>query len=137
MGTEFFAGRVTAVVAESSGREYIFHLDVSPMPKKLGIEQFQAMLDDIRSFDATLLVGTSSATMGFGREGQSGGFESLVQLARLRQHGPAFWLRFVRFRVYLSVSCAQPLKLCHSHAFGDFIRVHFEIAAWWLLQWDS
>ena len=86
----FFAGRVTAVVAESSGREYIFHLDVSPMPKKLGIEQFQAMLDDIRSFDATLLVGTSSATMGFGREGQSGGFESLVQLARLRQHGPAF-----------------------------------------------
>jgi hypothetical protein len=86
----FFAGRVTAIVVEPSGRENLFALDVSPTPKKLGLEQFQDMLDDIRAFDATLLLGASSASMGFGREGQSGGFESLVQLARLRQHGPGF-----------------------------------------------
>lgn len=86
----FYAGRVTAVAVEPSGREYSFPVDVSPTPKKLGIEQFDTMLAEIRNFDTTLLLGTSSAAMRFGREGLLGKFDLLVQLARLRQHGPGF-----------------------------------------------
>jgi hypothetical protein len=86
----FFAGRVTAAIVEPSGQEHTFLVDVSPASKKVGFEQFDAMLDDIRSFDTTLLLGTSAAAMGFGREGRLSRFEPLVQLARLRQHGPGF-----------------------------------------------
>lgn len=86
----FFAGRVTADVVESSGQEHFFQVYVSPTRKKLDAEQFDVMLEQIRAFDTTLLLGASAAAMGFGREGRTGRFEPLVQLARLRQHGPGF-----------------------------------------------
>ncbi|WP_161564006.1 DUF2357 domain-containing protein [Cupriavidus lacunae] len=86
----FFAGRVTAVVLAASGQEYAFQFDVSPTPQKLGAEQFDAMLSEIRDFDTTLLVGASAAAIGFGRQGRPGNFEALVQLARLREHGSSF-----------------------------------------------
>ena len=86
----FFAGCVTADVVEPSGLEHTFRVYVSPTRKKLDAKQFDVMLDQIRSFDTTLLLGASAAAMGFGREGRFGRFEPLVQLARLRQHGPGF-----------------------------------------------
>ena len=86
----FFAGRVVVDAVEASGQEHTFFVDVSPAWKKLGTDQFEAMLDEIRSFDTTLLLGTSAAAMGFGREGRPSRFEPLVQLERMRQHGPNF-----------------------------------------------
>ena len=86
----FYAGRVSVAAVELSGQEHAFQVDVSPTSKKLGVEQFDIMVAEIRAFDTALLLGDSAATMEFGREGRLGGFESLVQLSRLRQHGPGF-----------------------------------------------
>jgi hypothetical protein len=86
----FFAGRVMAVAVEPSGREHAFYLDVSPAKEKLGAEQFEAMLSEIREFDAPLLLGDTPASIGFGRQGHSGRFDMLVRWARLKQHGPGF-----------------------------------------------
>ena len=86
----FFAGRVTAVVVERSGAEHVFCLDVSPTPDKVDLVQFEGMLQAIKAFDAAMLLGDSSGAMAFGRGRQSSAFEWLLQLARLRQHGPGF-----------------------------------------------
>lgn len=87
---DFYAGEVVAIVVDGQGQEHPFRLDVCPHPAKLGGEQYAAMLDDIRAFDTSLLLGATSATLGFGREGRPGRWEQLVQLSRLRKHGPAF-----------------------------------------------
>lgn len=87
---DFYAGGVAAVVIDSQGQEHCFHLDVCPHPAKLGAEQYAAMLEDIRAFDTSLLLGPTAAALGFGREGHRSRWEPLVQLARLRRHGPAF-----------------------------------------------
>lgn len=122
-----YAGRVTLVALEPSGIEHVFLADVSPTPKKLGVEQFDAMIDEIRSFDATLLLGASAAALGFGRQGRSGPFDSLVQLARMRQHGPGFLaavreLSRVPQRFLRPASQALPLsriRRLHPSAFTD------------------
>ena len=122
-----YAGRVTLVALEPSGAEHVFWVDVSPTPKKLGAEQFDTMLDEIRAFDATLLVGASAAALGFGRQGRSGPYDSLVQLARMRQHGPGFLaavreLSRIPQRFLRPASQALPLsriRRLHPSAFTD------------------
>lgn len=86
----FFAGRVAAIVVEPAGREHIFYLDVSPVADKLGVDQFDAMVSEVREFDAKLLLGDSPAAIGFGRQGHCGRFDMLLRWARLVQYGPAF-----------------------------------------------
>ena len=86
---DFYAGAVDAWLTDGAAHEHLFRLDVSPTPLKLGTLQFDQMVDDIRAFDAGLLLGTSAATLTFGHEG-SGGMEPLIRLARLRRYGPAF-----------------------------------------------
>lgn len=122
-----YAGRVTLVALEPSGAEHVFVADVSPTPKKLGVEQFDAMLDEIRAFDSTLLLGASAAALEFGRQGRSGSLDSLVQLARMRQHGPGFLaavrdLSRVPQRFLRPASQALPLsriRRLHPSAFTD------------------
>lgn len=86
----FFAGRVAAIVVEPAGRQHIFYLDVSPVTDKLGVDQFDAMVSEVREFDARSLLGDSPAAIGFGRQGHCGRFDMQVRWARLVQYGPAF-----------------------------------------------
>lgn len=87
---DFYAGEVAALVFDSAGRQHEFRLDVCPHPAKLGSEQYAEMLGDIRAFDVSLLLGLTAATLGFGTQGRRSRWEPLVQLTRLRRHGPAF-----------------------------------------------
>lgn len=86
----FYAGRVVAIVATTSGTNFQFFLDVSPCKAKSGAEEFDLMVEQIMATDELLMSGTSSATMDFGREGRTGRYELDVLLSRVRQHGPAF-----------------------------------------------
>lgn len=86
----FYAGRVRADVFIGETLVQHYWLDVGPSPSKSGQQAFDEMVEEIRSFDETLLGGTSSATGAFGREGQAGKFEHDVALSRLRTYGPAF-----------------------------------------------
>lgn len=86
----FYAGAVAALALDGTGQAHHFHLDICPYPEKLGSDQYSAMLDDIRAFDEALLLGPAAATLGFGAQGRRSRWEPLVQLARLRRHGPAF-----------------------------------------------
>ncbi len=64
----FYAGTVVAEVVVPHEEISRYLLDVSPSPSKTGQTEFDAMVADIRDFDQTLLIGTSSATMAFGQE---------------------------------------------------------------------
>lgn len=86
----FYAGTVVAEVVLPSEIRPQYILDVSPSPSKSGQAEFNAMVADIRAFDQTLLSGTSSATMAFGRQGRTAKYESDILLARLRRYGPSF-----------------------------------------------
>ena len=113
---DFYAGEVVAVVIDSTGQEYSYRLDVCPHPAKLGAAQYAAMLDDIRAFDTSLLLGPTAAALGFGREGRHSRWEPLVLLARLRQHGPAFLAAvqgIVRSPHWFLRAAERPLNLRH------------------------
>jgi hypothetical protein len=88
----FYAGRVVAEVVRGDNASQCsrYLLDVSPSSSKSGQDEFNAMVEEIRVFDQSLLSGLSSATMAFGREGCSGRYELDVLLARVREHGPSF-----------------------------------------------
>lgn len=86
----FYAGTVVAEVVVPHEEISRYLLDVSPSPSKTGQTEFDAMVADIRDFDQTLLIGTSSATMAFGQEGCTGRYENDILLARLRAYGPSF-----------------------------------------------
>lgn len=105
---DFHAGQVGATVVACTGHEFDFRLDIGPAPDKLGTEQFEAMLDDIRAFDAKLLLGSSAAALAFGRDGQGARLEPLVRLARLRRYGPVF-LGAVRDITARPHQCLRPV----------------------------
>jgi hypothetical protein len=86
----FYAGRVVAEIVHSDARSERYLLDVCPSISKSGQNEFDAMVDEIRAFDQSLLSGVSSAKMAFGREGCSGRYELDVLLSRIREHGPEF-----------------------------------------------
>ncbi|MBE0548543.1 MAG: DUF2357 domain-containing protein [Rubrivivax sp.] len=85
-----YAGRVTFDAVLATGGTQRYFLDISPNPKKSGQDEFDGMVAEIREFDQSLLSGTSSATMAFGRAGRPGRYEWDILLSRLREHGPAF-----------------------------------------------
>lgn len=89
-----YAGRVGVQVLEASGELRNYSLDVSPNPEKSGEAHFAEMIECIRTFDASLLIGESAATRDFGRE-HTGEYAKQtlandIALSRLRQHGPSF-----------------------------------------------
>lgn len=86
----FYAGRVVAEVVLPGETKHRYLLDISPSPSKSGQDNFDEMVEDIRTFDQTLLSGYSSATMAFGPEGRTSKYESDILLARLREYGPSF-----------------------------------------------
>lgn len=86
----FYAGRVVVETVLASGDTQHCFLDISPNPAKSGQAEFDGMVAEIRAFDQSLLSGTSSATMAFGRAGRPGRYEWDILLSRLREHGPAF-----------------------------------------------
>ncbi len=86
----FYAGRVAVLVESVGGLRTSYELDVGSSPLKSGDASFAEMVAAIRTFDQTLLGGTSSATMAFGRAGQPGRYTDDVLLSRLRRHGPSF-----------------------------------------------
>ncbi|MDR6379663.1 DUF2357 domain-containing protein [Paraburkholderia caribensis] len=91
----FFAGRVEIIVTIDQDNEIAFHAVVGPSTSKVIDEQFDAMIDEIRSFRAALLLGSSSATTAFGSEFGPYAFEGLVLLVRLKRYAPSF-LRSLR-----------------------------------------
>jgi hypothetical protein len=105
----FLAGRVEIVIAPPHDDEISFYLLVGPAAKKVVEAQFDAMVDEIRSFKASLLLGTSSATTAFGNEGSRAAFEELIRLARLRRHAHPFLraLRTICHRPHRSISHAE------------------------------
>jgi hypothetical protein len=88
----FYAGRVTVEVIRGGHASQCLRylLDVGPSSSKSCQDEFNAMVEEIRRFDQSLLSGLSSATMGFGREECAGRYELDVLLARVREHGPLF-----------------------------------------------
>lgn len=105
----FLAGRVEIVIATANGEELLFHILVGPSVKKVIRAQFDTMIEEIRSFKAALLLGTSGATTSFGNEGKRAVFEELVQLARLRRYAPEFLreLRSICRTPHRSISHAE------------------------------
>ncbi|MFM0168846.1 DUF2357 domain-containing protein [Paraburkholderia sediminicola] len=91
----FFAGRVQIAVTFSAGNEAMYYAFVGPSTEKVGDERFDAMVDEIRDFQASLLLGSSSAAMAFGDGSGNGTLDSLVRMARLKLYAPDF-LREVR-----------------------------------------
>lgn len=87
---DFFAGSVELAAIDVLGGTHQFIADVSPNAGKLGSEQFTSMFEEIRAFDAQLLLGNMAATAAFGAEVPEMEFSSFVALARLKQHGKAF-----------------------------------------------
>lgn len=86
----FYAGRVFVDVVRVGGGSQRYFFDISPNATKSGLDEFDGMVAEIREFDQSLLSGTSSATMAFGRAGRPGRYEWDILLSRLREHGPAF-----------------------------------------------
>ncbi|QDU83137.1 hypothetical protein Pla163_02340 [Planctomycetes bacterium Pla163] len=84
----FYAGEV-AVEARAGERTVArFRFDVSPDPRKSGVEAFEAMLDEIWAEDPELVLGSEPSTRRIGRLGTSQ--NPLLEFERLRRHGPAF-----------------------------------------------
>lgn len=87
----FYAGTVRVEAIEPGGVRRIYRLDVSPNSSKAGDAHFADMIRDIRAFDASLLLGETAATIAFDRGVLESCFDDAVMLARMRQHGPAFF----------------------------------------------
>lgn len=85
-----YAGRVEVTGIDRHGQAHHWWLDVSPTPGKLGQDELDAMIRDIRTWQSRLLQGASPALMPFGMEGRPGLRDELVQLSRLMRHGPGF-----------------------------------------------
>lgn len=87
----FYAGnvKVEAVFAAGAGTKQYF-LSVGPKATKASSGQFQTMVQQIREFDQTLILGSATATQRFGRDGRYRSFEHEALLARVLVHGPAF-----------------------------------------------
>lgn len=88
----FYAGNVKVEALFTAGVEtQQYFLSVDPKATKSSSGQFHAMVEQIREFDQTLVLGLATATQGFGRDGgRYRLFEYEVLLARVLTHGPAF-----------------------------------------------
>jgi hypothetical protein len=86
----FYAGRVTVVVIDVLGQQANYFIEVAPSDRKSASGEFDEMVQTIREFDQTLLMGPSAATMVFGNEGKTGLKKHLVLMARLRLHASSF-----------------------------------------------
>jgi len=86
----FYAGRVEIVVTMAPDTESRFYAYVGPASSKVTDEHFEWMVREIRDFRASLLLGTSSASMAFGDNPATSGLDDLFRLDRLRLHAPAF-----------------------------------------------
>lgn len=87
----FYSGnvKVEAVLSESVEIQQYF-LSVGPKATKASSGQFDAMVEQIREFDQTLILGSATATQGFGRDGHYRLFEYETLLARVLSHGFRF-----------------------------------------------
>lgn len=84
----FFAGEVRARLADANGKTLeTYRLDVGPDPAKLGTEVFRRMVEDIREFDAALLLGEEPAKIQMGAIGPTD--NPLVLFERLRSRREA------------------------------------------------
>ena len=98
----FYAGQVRAELLGPDDRtRATYLLDVSPHPRKLGRDMFQAMLERIWAFEPGLVLGTEPAASPIGHEAAIS--EPWLEYARLRAYGD----RFVRA---LSAISRQPLR---------------------------
>ena len=98
----FYAGQVRAELLGPGDRtRAAYLLDVSPHPRKLGRDMFQAMLERIWAFEPGLVLGTEPAASPIGHEAAIS--EPWLEYARLRAYGD----RFVRA---LSAISRQPLR---------------------------
>lgn len=85
----FYAGQVCAELLVHGGQVVITYvLDVSPDPRKLGRDVFQAMLDEIWNFDPRLVLGTEPPQSPVGHETQVA--DPWLEYARLRSYGDSF-----------------------------------------------
>ncbi|MYN15100.1 DUF2357 domain-containing protein [Pusillimonas sp. TS35] len=87
----FYSGNVKVEAVLSGGAEIQqYFLSIGPKAKKASSAQFNAMVEQIREFDQTLILGLAAATQGFGRDGRYCLFEYETLLARVLTHGPRF-----------------------------------------------
>lgn len=84
----FYAGPVTCELTDSSGEpRALFRLDVAPDARKLGRDEFGAMIRELLELDPALVIGNEPATTITGELGESE--DPWVAFARLRLYGPA------------------------------------------------
>ncbi|HEU4853180.1 MAG TPA: DUF2357 domain-containing protein [Telluria sp.] len=85
----FFAGQVELLAVDKHGNERQFPVCVVPQASKLGIDQFKSMVERVRTFDASLLLGEAAATAEFG-VGSSASVNNLVAYSRIKKFGKNF-----------------------------------------------
>lgn len=91
----FYAGTVRATLAHAGQETTVsFLLDVSPDPEKLGQSVYQAMVDEVRSFDADLILGEQAATTAIGTAGE-------------RENIGIVYMRMARYAEGLSAAIAR------------------------------
>jgi hypothetical protein len=82
----YYAGTVLAELIDAEGMRIAeYMLDVSPDPNKLGQQMFQEMVDDLFDFAPGLLMGSESAQLWIGVEGEV--TDPNLEYARLRRYG--------------------------------------------------
>ena len=101
----FFAGEVRARLADSKRRTLAtYRLDVGPAPEKLDTEVFDRMVEDIREFDAALLLGEEPAKIQMGAVGPTD--DPLVLFERLRGRREAL-------DAAITAVCRDPATVLH------------------------
>jgi hypothetical protein len=85
----FYAGEVTAELSHAGDAAgFVWLLDVSPDPNKLGRDTFKEMVDELWREDPELVVGTEPANRSIGSLDE---LETpWIEFSRLRLHGPQF-----------------------------------------------
>lgn len=85
----FYAGLVRAeLIRPDQSLAGIFRLDVCSSPAKLGLHEFQAMLDELWDFSPSLVHGSEPATTPIGRRGDLR--TPYLEFARIRRYGDPF-----------------------------------------------
>lgn len=93
----FYAGLVAADLVFRDQVVGTYALQVDPDARKLGSEQFRAMLDEVWAEEPELVVGAEPATMQCGALGESE--DPVVALARLRRYVPELLRAVAALRV--------------------------------------
>jgi PD-(D/E)XK nuclease superfamily len=93
----FYAGLVAADLVLRDHVVCTYAMQVDPDARKLGTEEFRAMLDELWAEDPELVVGAEPATMQCGALGESE--DPVVALARLRRYVPELLRAVAALRV--------------------------------------